>query len=191
MADIFRHDVGMPPVLSPLYYIPSERPQRGLNAGRAIFRPGLISLSLLATVACDADMLDSANNNASGQEAERASAVELPLGATFVVSSGHAMDFVYSHDEMFGFDIEAYLRDNAPHLVGHAETISHFAGKEGISPRLLIALIEQQSQALSRVRSDVLRPFGELSNKSGFIAQTRDVTARLTEARYDLVITWS
>ncbi len=32
---------------------------------------------------------------------------------------------IYSYDEMFQFDIEAFLMARAPHLLPHAEAISH------------------------------------------------------------------
>ena len=52
---------------------------------------------------------------------------------------------VYSHEEMFGFDIQKYLSTRAPRLVRQSESISHWAGYSGISPKVLIALMEQES----------------------------------------------
>ena len=75
----------------------------------------------------------------------------VPLDAYWVVSDDFAIDFVYSPEEMLNFDIHAYLQEHAPHLLhvtdedsqaSCAEMISHFAAKEGISPRLLIAMME-------------------------------------------------
>src|SRR5687768_18611278 len=62
-------------------------------------------------------------------------------------------DLVYSYDEMFDFDIAAYLAKHAPHLVRHSESISHWAGYSSISPKVLIALMEQQSGVVSRQRA--------------------------------------
>jgi LasA protease len=112
------------------------------------------------------------------------SVVVLPEGATWIESSGFAMDFVYSHDEMFGFDIEAYLKKRAPHLLPYAETISHFAGKEGISPRLLMALMEHKSRIFSDPTRAVDRPYGNLSQENSFLGQIRDVSLRLNTGRY-------
>ena len=117
----------------------------------------------------------------------------VPLDASWVVSDDFAIDFVYSPDEMLNFDIEGYLQSHAPHLtqdvdevsqVSYAEMISHFAAKEGMSPRLLIAMMELKSHLVSDSRTTASRPFGDLSDASGFLAQIRDVTQRLTKARY-------
>ena len=104
--------------------------------------------------------------------------------ASWVVAGDHLIDFVYSYDEMFAFDSDTYLAARAPHLRPHAETISHFAGRSSISPRFLIALIEHESQAISRADVWLDRPFGTLSDATGFIAQTKAVTERLAEGLY-------
>ena len=97
-------------------------------------------------------------------------------------------DLVYSYDEMFDFDTKAYLTKHAPHLVRHSESISHWAGYSSISPKVLIALMEQQSGVVTRkgVKRDALsRPFGELSKAKDFNAQTRDVAGALRQALYE------
>ncbi|MET1256292.1 M23 family metallopeptidase [Aliikangiella maris] len=97
------------------------------------------------------------------------------------------MNVLYDYDEVFGFDIEAYLEKNAPHLVQHAETISHFAGRSSISPRVFIALMEQQTGILSRSDAndaEMAMPFGTMSQEFGFIEQMRDVSERIAEAFY-------
>lgn len=108
----------------------------------------------------------------------------LSPGATWVVSNDFAMDFVYSDNEMLNFDIEGYLQKNAPRLLPYTEAITHFAGTNGISARLLIAIIEQQSLALSSGNQINTRPLGKLSAETGFIEQMRDLTRRLASARY-------
>lgn len=98
-----------------------------------------------------------------------------------------APSLLYGHEEMFGFDIEDYLRHNAPHLLPHAEAISHWAGYSTISPRVLLALIEQQSALLSTPSKDaavLATPFGKLSSRHGFEAQLRDVADRLATRLY-------
>ena len=57
---------------------------------------------------------------------------------------------IYSYDEMFNFDIEAYLANQAPHLLPYSEVISHWSGYSSISPKVLLALIEQQSSLLTQ-----------------------------------------
>ncbi|MGH8079089.1 MAG: M23 family metallopeptidase [Lysobacter sp.] len=97
-------------------------------------------------------------------------------------------DLVYSYDEMFDFDIDAYLAKNAPHLSRQSEVISHWAGYSGISPKVLIALMEQQSGAITRkhAAADAMRrPFGRLAQGNDFNAQTREVAQALREALYE------
>ncbi len=94
---------------------------------------------------------------------------------------------VYSYDEMFSFDIEAYLASQAPHLLPYAEHISHWAGYSSISPRVLITLIEQHSGVITDAKAEqarVQRPFGDLSLKVGFAAQLQDVANQLAERIY-------
>lgn len=94
---------------------------------------------------------------------------------------------IYGREEMFGFDIEGYLAARAPALLPYAETISHWAGYSSISPRVLIALIEQQSGLLSRPQASrvaMVRPMGELSSAQGFSEQVRDVADQLARSLY-------
>ncbi len=55
---------------------------------------------------------------------------------------------IYSYDEMFQFDLEAYLAVQAPHLLPYAEVISHWSGYSSISPKVMLTLLEQQSGLL-------------------------------------------
>ncbi|KAB8198334.1 beta-lytic metalloendopeptidase [Lysobacter maris] len=99
-----------------------------------------------------------------------------------------AQDLVYSYDEMFDFDIDAWLARRAPHLSRHGETISHWAGYSGVSPKVLIALMEQQSGVVTRrhARADAMsRPFGSIGRQRGFGEQTREVALALREAMYE------
>ncbi|QPF76202.1 M23 family metallopeptidase [Roseateles sp. DAIF2] len=99
---------------------------------------------------------------------------------------------VYSHAEMFNFDVESYLLATAPELAQYAESISHWAGYSSISPRVLLTLIEQQSGLLSRSAASkrgggaaVARPMGALSKQQGFNAQVRDVADQLARRVYE------
>ncbi len=94
---------------------------------------------------------------------------------------------VYSYDEMFTFDIEAYLASQAPHLLPYAESISHWAGYSSISPKVLLTLLEQHSGLISDANAEharVQRPYGDLSRKIGFEAQLQDVANQLAERIY-------
>lgn len=94
---------------------------------------------------------------------------------------------LYSHAEMFSFDTEAYLLAQAPALAQYAEVISHWAGYSSISPRVLLALIEQHSGLISGAgqRGAISRPMGSLSKLSGFNAQVRDVADQLARRLYE------
>ncbi|MFC3814735.1 M23 family metallopeptidase [Lysobacter sp. GCM10012299] len=111
-------------------------------------------------------------------------------GAPGVARAGElgSEDLVYSYDEMFDFDIDAFLAKRAPHLRRHAESISHWAGYSGVSPKVLIALMELQSGVVSGQRSTpdaMRRPFGALADGDDFNAQTRDMALALREAMYE------
>ncbi|RVU42053.1 M23 family metallopeptidase [Rheinheimera riviphila] len=94
---------------------------------------------------------------------------------------------IYSYDEMFNFDIEAYLASQAPHLLPYAEQISHWAGYSSISPRVLMALMEQQSGVLRNANlsaKQLAQPFGKLSAKRDFAGQLQDVADQLATRLY-------
>ena len=94
---------------------------------------------------------------------------------------------IYSYDEMFNFDIEAYLASQAPHLLPYAEVISHWAGYSSISPRVLLTLLEQQSSLVTQPQKNPAifnRPFGELSDKEGFAEQLQDIANQLANRVY-------
>lgn len=96
---------------------------------------------------------------------------------------------IYSYQEMFEFDIEAYLASQAPHLLPYAETISHWAGYSSISPRVLLTLIDLQSGLLSEPRRGLLKnrlatPLPGLSQRQGFAGQVQDVADQLARHLY-------
>jgi LasA protease len=122
-------------------------------------------------------------------------AIALASGAASAAEGGDrpsagltSEDLVYSYDEMFDFDIDTYLATRAPHLRQHGEAISHWAGYSSISPKVLIALMEQRSGVVTRRRAaaDAMRrPFGKLSRAVGFNEQIRDVANALRQALYE------
>lgn len=117
------------------------------------------------------------------------------LCAVGVAGQAHAgqpslssQDLVYSYDEMFDFDIAGWLAMHAPHLSAQAETISHWAGFSGISPKALIALMELHSGVVGNMQAGtemMARPFGGLVNKTGFGPQLREVAETLRDVMYD------
>ncbi len=100
---------------------------------------------------------------------------------------GHAATLIYSYDEMFQFDLEAYLAVQAPHLLPYAEVISHWSGYSSISPKVMLTLLEQQSgllRAAPSQKKQLLRPFAGLSQKTDFASQYQDVTDQLARRLY-------
>jgi LasA protease len=94
-------------------------------------------------------------------------------------------DLIYTPDQMLNFSIDDYLRTYSPHLLPHAEAISHWAGVSTISPKILIALMEQQTSIVSIENSEAMsRPFGDLSDKVGFNEQLIDVCDQLANLHY-------
>lgn len=94
-------------------------------------------------------------------------------------SQGFVIDFSYTYDEMFDFDVEQFCAEKAPHLMPYAELISHVAGQRRVSPRALIALMEEQSQAVSNPDFSISSPMGDLSKESGLREQLEDVSIRI------------
>ncbi|MBU2711965.1 M23 family metallopeptidase [Zooshikella harenae] len=94
---------------------------------------------------------------------------------------------IYSPDEMDQFDLASYLAQHAPHLSQYAEVISHWSGFTSISPKVLLALMEQQSGIISNPSpsaADLQSPFGKLSVKIGFELQVEIIAKRLAKLHY-------
>ncbi len=95
--------------------------------------------------------------------------------------------FIYTPAEMLTFNIESYLGTNAPALVNFSEIISHWSGYSSISPKIIIALIEYQTGLVSAENTNAVElyaPLGNLSEKTGFSEQVRDVAVRLADQFY-------
>ncbi len=117
------------------------------------------------------------------------------LCAASTLSTAHAdapslqsRDLVYQYDEMFDFDIATWLAGHAPQLSPHAETLSHWAGYSGISPRVLLALMELQTGVVGNQDAPparLERPFDTLVATTGFGPQLREVAESLRDAMYD------
>jgi LasA protease len=117
-----------------------------------------------------------------------AAATSVQAGSTYASAVHQPVNpLIYSYDEMFNFDIEAYLASQAPHLLPYAEHISHWAGYSSISPRVLLALMEQQSGVLRNANlsaKQLAKPFGKLSAKADFAGQLQDVADQLATRVY-------
>ncbi|MFR9719181.1 M23 family metallopeptidase [Aeromonas diversa] len=92
--------------------------------------------------------------------------------------------FVYG-EAALAFDLEGYLSREAPHLLPRLETIRHWAGATSINPQLLLALMEQRSQLLSRPRARAFeQPFGMAVGERGFTPQLAAMARTLSERFY-------
>lgn len=95
-------------------------------------------------------------------------------------------NFVYTPSEMLDFDIEVYLQANAPELVEHAEVISHWAGRTSISPKIILTLIEHQSQSSNHSDSSekLNAALVSLSKEETLSARIKDISTRLADSYY-------
>lgn len=95
-------------------------------------------------------------------------------------------NFIYTPSEMLSFDIEAFLLENAPNLAEHAEAISHWSGRSSISPKIIISLIEHQSQSISHsdLASKLDGALLNLSTKENLSKRIQDVATRLADHYY-------
>ncbi|MBZ6067279.1 M23 family metallopeptidase [Aeromonas schubertii] len=92
--------------------------------------------------------------------------------------------FVYG-EAALAFDLEGYLRREAPHLLPKLETLSHWAGATSINPQLLLALMEQRSQLLSQPTARAVeQPFGMAVRERGFTSQLAAMARTLSERFY-------
>lgn len=122
---------------------------------------------------------------AAPNELTASPAIEITQPDLVSISLGK-QQLLYDYDEMLSFDVTQYLQQYAPHLVDYAEAISHHAGYSSISPKLLIALIEQQTGIITTPGTEELmqQPFAALSSKKGFTEQVEDISQQLAMAFY-------
>ncbi len=93
--------------------------------------------------------------------------------------------FIYTPREMLTFDVPAYLKRHAPHMLDKAEVITHWSGYYSVSPKILLTIMEMKTGILSQQnRSNRPYPFGDLSARSGFNSQVEDIARRLADAYY-------
>ena len=93
-------------------------------------------------------------------------------------------EFVYGEDAA-AFDVADYLHKNTPELLPYKESLMHWSGYFSISPKLVLLLLAMQSEHSDQSATKLsAQPFGELSQKTGFDAQLKDVLSRLHLAYY-------
>ncbi|NRD72431.1 M23 family metallopeptidase [Shewanella sp. VB17] len=92
--------------------------------------------------------------------------------------------FLYDLDAI-QFDLDSYLRTNMPEFIDKKELITHWSGYYSINPKIILTLMEMQSQIISLPTDKALdRPFGSLSNQQNFDAQLQDILAQLSQRFY-------
>ena len=93
--------------------------------------------------------------------------------------------FVYGL-ELLDFDLTEYLAAYAPHLLSKRELISHWTGYYSISPKIILTIMDLQSQSVSssNVPTLVDRPFVELAMSTGFENQLKEVLSKLYSDYY-------
>ncbi|CAM4086984.1 M23 family metallopeptidase [Pseudoalteromonas byunsanensis] len=83
------------------------------------------------------------------------------------------------------YDWDSFFQSYAPHLSDKKEVILHWAGYSSINPKLLIALMEQQSLVISNpTKQSLTAPFATLSSRSGFNNQVEDIALSLSKRYY-------
>lgn len=146
-------------------------------------------ISTLSLMLCS--MSVAAATPSTSQTSETAVQQPAMLSVEATIQQQPANPLVYSYDEMFNFDIEAFLASQAPHLLPYAEHISHWAGYSSISPKVLLVLMEQQSGVLRDPKvsqQQLAQPFAHLSAKTDFSGQLQDVADQLATRLYSAPI---
>ena len=116
-------------------------------------------------------------------------AIFLMLVTTFtVVSDENRFNdaFLYRCENPEQPSSAPFLKHFSPHMLEYAVDIDFVVKQTGVCTSLLIALIEQQSGLIrqqTNLRKPWAKPFGELSEKFGFIAQLVDVAKKLRELK--------
>lgn len=91
--------------------------------------------------------------------------------------------FVFNN-ALLNEDWDNFFALHAPALEDKKELILHWAGFTSINPKIILALIEQQSSLLSNSDADFTNPLSALSDKQGFDAQIKDVVTNLSQRFY-------
>ena len=113
-------------------------------------------------------------------DAEEMKMVDMPS----VLLPFNNLMFLYGVDAS-QFDLADFIYVNVPDLIDKEEAITHWAGYYSINPKVILTLMEMQSQLISSPTAEALnRPLGTLSDKQGFEEQLQDVLAQLSQRFY-------
>ncbi|WP_404339424.1 M23 family metallopeptidase [Pseudoalteromonas mariniglutinosa] len=92
--------------------------------------------------------------------------------------------FVFNNT-LLSEDWDRFFALHAPALEDKKEFIMHWAGYASINPKIIIALIEQQSNLVTAAETaDMSHPFAALSKEQGFENQLKDVVIQLSQRFY-------
>lgn len=86
--------------------------------------------------------------------------------------------FVHGPD-LLDFDLDAYLARSAPHLRPHAEFMKHWSGYYSINPKVLLAVLEHRSRAVSQRDAVADDPSAGLVPGVGFREQVHEILSAL------------
>jgi len=97
--------------------------------------------------------------------------------------------FVYG-SELLGFDLEDYLTTYAPHLIPYKDEISHWSGYYSISPKVLLTVMDMQSELVSNSNTEGLldSPFVGLVASIGFGSQVKELLSALYSDYYAFIL---
>ncbi|KAF7766093.1 LasA protease [Pseudoalteromonas undina] len=91
--------------------------------------------------------------------------------------------FVFN-DSLLNEDWDNFFSLHASAIEDKKELILHWAGYTSINPKVILALIEQQSGLLSNPNADIENPLAGITDKRGFDAQVKDVVMKLSQRFY-------
>jgi hypothetical protein len=101
------------------------------------------------------------------------------MAADYILSDGQ---FVYGPN-IGDFNVQTWLKANAPHLLPYAEDLYGRSEYYSINPKIYLTILEMHSQLISAPRYELIEnPFG-LKN-DGFISQIEYLSETMTEAYY-------
>ncbi|WP_275423264.1 M23 family metallopeptidase [Pseudoalteromonas sp. MMG022] len=109
---------------------------------------------------------------------------ELAALPTYSIQLIDEQSFLFNNT-LQSYDWDSFFLSYAPHLADKKEVILHWAGYSSINPKLLIALMEQQSQVVSApTKQNLNAPFATLSSRTGFNSQIEDIALMLSKRYY-------
>ncbi len=86
------------------------------------------------------------------------------------------------------FSWEEYLARTAPKLLQYKDALSHWSGIASLNPKVVIALMEYESNIITKLTAANLKqPFGDVSTKDTFAGQLEEVLLTLSNRFYTII----